>query len=300
MVEIDPAAHHRAVVMDAIFQNFRPRTPGNGSLRRKTTEQVPILAIAKRLIETAGAQELRVPDQHDAAVDDEIAGEQIAQDFAARLAPPTQQAASPDAASTRVDPVIISVDRDAIGRNVFEKPVGRTGNQAIVGIEKNHPAIFTPLRGHLAFDFREPEIAGGGDASAVALDQGHPLVGDASRNLSRAIGRPIVDDDHPFDVGLAQRACNGFRNESGAVFDRDNDVDPHSYLLLSRKRRDVPERNTRERGLKQFSNVRASGELRSMLQLHFELTWLNEVCGAVGAVLISRNNRRCGLHAHHG
>jgi hypothetical protein len=33
----------------------------------------------------------------------------------------------------------------------------------------------------------------------------------------------------------------------------------NGHLHLSRERRDVPERNTRERGLRQISNVRARG-----------------------------------------
>ena len=115
------------------------------------------------------------------------------------------------------------------------------------------------------YDIEEVGVsAGGGDASSVSPDHGHPFVAEAGCNLSRAIGRPIVDDDHACDVGLAQCACNGFRDEPGAVLDRDNDVDPHGTLLLSRKRRDVPERHTRERGLKQISNVRASDKRPSM------------------------------------
>jgi hypothetical protein len=55
------------------------RTVVRGRQPRETAEQVPVLAVAKRFIETAGPKELRVPDQHHAAIDNEITGEQIVQ-----------------------------------------------------------------------------------------------------------------------------------------------------------------------------------------------------------------------------
>jgi hypothetical protein len=247
--------------MDAIFENGRPRTPNNWPQPGETAEQVPVLAIAKRFIEAACPKELRVPDQHNAAVDDEIASEQIVQYLAARLAPPKQHAASSDAASTGIDPLIVSVDGNTIVLNVFKKLLRCTGNEAIVGVKKNYPAALALLRGDQASNFREPKIAGGGDASSGALDQGHPLVANASHNFSRPVRGSIVDDDHPLDAGLVQRAGNGGPNELGAVFYRDDDVNPHGYLHLARKRRDVPEQDTRERSLKYVSNVRARGEV---------------------------------------
>src|ERR1700739_1970362 len=106
MTEIEPAAHHRAAVMHAIFQNGRPRARDNRPEPCKPAEQMPVLAITQRLIETAGAAELRVADQHDAAIDDKIASEQVAQDLAARLAATAEQAAAADATSAGVDPLI--------------------------------------------------------------------------------------------------------------------------------------------------------------------------------------------------
>src|ERR1700760_4303690 len=107
-------------------------------------------------------------DQHDAAIDDEIAGEQVAQDFAARLAATTEQAAVADALSRGIYTVIIAVDGDTFGESAAEQFADRIGNETIVRIQEHDPAAFALLVGEMAFDFRKAEIARGRDAASAA------------------------------------------------------------------------------------------------------------------------------------
>ena len=143
-----------------------------------------------------------------------------------------------------VDALVAAVDGDTSGIGPLEQLPNSVGNEAVVGVEKHHPVSIAVLHGDHAFHFRESEIAGGRDASSVTLDQRHPLMAEASDNLSGFVRRPVVDDDDPLDGGLSQCAGNGFANKPGAVLYRNDDIDPHRYLHCPRESQDVPELNS--------------------------------------------------------
>jgi hypothetical protein len=161
---------------------------------------VPVFAIFQRLVEAAGGGEGGGTNDHDAAIDDEIAGGQPRQHLARWLGAAPQQAAPADRAAILVDAIVVAIDGDGLRRRHrgIQQRRNGAGAQAVIGIEEHEPFAGRRARA---------DVAGSGDAAAVIRHQPDSAVPEAAHDGSGPIARSVVDDDERVDIeALRQHA----------------------------------------------------------------------------------------------